>query len=108
KLILFRRSCTDRKYRRNYFLCRPPQFGLDTLEKGLLFGNSVQTFLGFRFALDFLPQFLFFFFRIPEHGCAHTVLALLADEDIVVDTALAAFPKFFIWGELRIGNRLIF
>jgi len=44
---------------------------------------------------------------IIEHGGAHTVLALLAHEDLVVDAALTAGPEILVLGELGIGYGLI-
>src|ERR1700712_2112140 len=44
---------------------------------------------------------------IIKHRRTHTVLTLLAHEDLVVDTAFTACPEIFILRQLGIGHRLI-
>lgn len=46
-------------------------------------------------------------FGIVEHGGTHTVLALLAHEDLVVDAAFTAGPEIFVLGKLGVGDGLI-
>src|SRR5579863_9215316 len=60
-------------------------------------------------SLKFLGGLLRFImvFRVIQHGCAHTVLPLLAHQDIIVDTAFAARPERIVLGQLGIGHRLI-
>src|SRR5260221_296639 len=59
------------------------------------------------FSFLFLLFLLCFFRRIIEHCGAHTILAFLTHQYIIVHAALASFPELVIDCQFRIGHRFV-